>query len=608
MYRTHTCGELREEHIGQTVTLAGWVQTIRDLGDNLLFIDLRDRYGITQIVFNPIPVKGRSEYIVGDITYIDVELDHRFLDKIRSFGRESVIQITGKVRERLNKNKSIDTGDIEIIWEEPEYLTILNASKTPPFTIEDETDGGEELRMKYRYLDLRRKPVKNNILLRHKLAQEVRKYLAGEGFLEIETPFLIKSTPEGARDFVVPSRTHSGEFYALPQSPQTFKQILMMSGYDRYFQIVKCFRDEDFRADRQPEFTQVDCEMSFIHQQDIIDVFTGFVRHIFKEVREVDLGEIPVLTYADAMKRFGSDKPDMRFGMEIQYLTNLALGTEFPPFKEAVDTKGAIAGIRVEKGAAYTRKQIDALTEFVKEPNRGMKGLIYVKWNDDDTVSSSVNKFFSESVMKGWFGHFGATRGDMLLITTGATKKVQKALGDLRLEIGSQLGLRDKNKFAALWVVDFPMFSFDEESQSWTFEHHPFTSPKPEHIEKIFTHPGEVLANAYDFVINGSECCSGSIRIHDRDIQEKIFKAIGLTEAEAQEKFGFLLGALEYGAPPHGGCAFGFDRLCAIMAGTESIRDVIAFPKNNSGKDLMLDAPAPIGDKQLNELHLALKN
>jgi aspartyl-tRNA synthetase len=583
MYRTHTCGELRETNINQTVTLSGWVQYNRDFG-GMTFIDLRDRFGITQLVFG-------------------MDLDKALCEKARTLGREFVVQAKGNVSERSNKNKNIPTGDIEVIVSE---LNILNASKTPPFTIEDDTDGGEELRMKYRYLDLRRKPVRNNILLRHKLAQEVRRYLSREGFIEIETPFLIKSTPEGARDFVVPSRVHSGEFYALPQSPQTFKQILMMSGYDRYFQIVKCFRDEDFRADRQPEFTQVDCEMSFIHQQDIIDVFTGFVRHIFKEVREVEIGEIPTLTYADAMKRYGSDKPDMRFGMEIQYLTNLALGSEFPPFKEAIDNHGAIAGILVANGASYTRKQIDALTDFVKEPNRGMKGLIYVKWNEDGTIASSVSKFFSETQLKGWFGHCGGKHGDMLLITTGPTKKVQKALGDLRLELGNQLGLRDKNKFAALWVIDFPMFSFDEENNSWTFEHHPFTSPKPEHLDKIFTHPGEVLANAYDFVINGSECCSGSIRIHDREIQEKIFKAIGLTAEEAREKFGFLLGALEYGAPPHGGCAFGFDRLCALMAGTDSIRDVIAFPKNNAGKDLMLDAPAPIGDKQLHELHLKL--
>jgi len=581
MYRTHTCGELRPEHVNQTVTLSGWVQYNRDFG-GMTFIDLRDRYGITQLVFG-------------------MDIDPALCEKARALGREFVIQITGKVSERSNKNKNLPTGDIEIIVKE---LNILNASKTPPFTIEDESDGGEELRMKYRYLDLRRKPMKDNILLRHKLAQEVRRYLTGKGFLEIETPFLIKSTPEGARDFVVPSRTHPADFYALPQSPQTFKQILMIAGYDKYFQIVKCFRDEDFRADRQPEFTQVDCEMSFIEQQDVLDIFTGFARHIFKEVRSVDLGEIPVLTHAEAMSRFGSDKPDMRFGMEIKYLESSVKETEFPPFRETVENKGSIAGICVENGAAFTRKQIDSFTEFVKEPNRGMKGLVYAKWNDDGTISSSVNKFFTEDQLKSWFAHFNGKQGDMLLIITGAPKKVQKALGDLRLEIGNTLGLRDKDKFAALWVVDFPMFAFDESSQTWTFEHHPFTSPKAEYIDRIFTDPGEVLANAYDFVINGSECCSGSIRIHDREIQAKIFKAIGLTDEEAKEKFGFLLGALEYGAPPHGGCAFGFDRLCALMAGTESIRDVIAFPKNNSGRDLMLDAPGPISERQWEDLHI----
>lgn len=585
MYRTHNCGELRMENIREEITLAGWVQYNRDFG-GMTFIDLRDRYGLTQLVFG-------------------MDIDAKLCEEARKLGREFVIQVRGRVSERSNKNKNIPTGDVEVIVDE---LTLLNSSKVPPFTIEDETDGGEELRMKYRYLDLRRKPVRNNMILRHKLAQEVRKYLTQQGFLEIETPFLIKSTPEGARDFIVPSRIHSGEFYALPQSPQTFKQILMMAGYDRYFQIVKCFRDEDFRADRQPEFTQVDCEMAFIHQQDVINIFTGFVKHIFKEVRNADLGDIPVLSYAEAMNRFGSDKPDMRFGMELQSMNDIVKDSDFAPFRDAVTQNGLVAGFCVNNGAAFTRKQIDAFTEFVKEPQRGMKGLIYVKWNEDGTIASSVNKFFTEDQLKGWFSHFNGKQGDMLLISTGETRKVQKALGDLRLEISGQQGLRDKDKFAALWVVDFPMFSFDEDNQSWTFEHHPFTSPKPEHMDKIFSNPGEVLANAYDFVLNGSECCSGSIRIHDRGIQEQIFKAIGLTEEEALEKFGFLLGALEYGAPPHGGCAFGFDRLCAIMAGTDSIRDVIAFPKNNSGRDLMLDAPSTVPGKQLNELHISLKS
>jgi aspartyl-tRNA synthetase len=584
MYRTNTCGELRLEDAGKTVTLSGWVQYNRNFG-GLTFIDLRDRYGITQLVF-------------------DMDTDKALCEKARTMGREFVIQASGKVAERSNKNPNIPTGEIEIHVSE---LNLLNASKTPPFTIEDDTDGGEELRMKYRYLDLRRRPVKDRIILRHKLAQEVRRYLSGQGFLEIETPFLIKSTPEGARDFVVPSRIHEGDFYALPQSPQTFKQILMMSGYDRYFQIVKCFRDEDFRADRQPEFTQVDCEMAFIHQQDIIDVFTGFVRHIFREVREVELGDIPVMTYNEAMSRYGSDKPDLRFDMQIRYLDELVKGNEFAPFREALDNKGNVAVIKAENCAAFTRKQLDALTDFVKEPQRGLKGLIWARWNEDGSIKSSADKFFSEEELKSWMAHCGAKKGDLLLIGAGTTKKLRKAMGDLRLELAGQLGLKDKNKFAPLWVVDFPMFSYDEESGSWTFEHHPFTSPKAEHMHLIHSDPGAVLANAYDFVLNGSECCSGSIRIHDSEIQAGIFKAIGLSPEEAQEKFGFLLGALEYGAPPHGGCAFGFDRLCAIMSGTESIRDVIAFPKNNAGRDLMLDAPSPISEKQLKELHLNIR-
>jgi aspartyl-tRNA synthetase len=428
--------------------------------------------------------------------------------------------------------------------------------------------------------------------------------LTGQGFLEIDTPFLIKSTPEGARDFVVPSRAHQGSFYALPQSPQTFKQILMMAGYDRYFQIVKCFRDEDFRADRQPEFTQVDCEMAFIHQQDIIDTFTLYARHVFKEVRHVELGDIPVLTYTDIMRRFGTDKPDMRFGMEFVYFNEQVQASSFPPFSEALSGKGSVIGIKADGAANYTRKQIDALTDFVKEPHRGMKGLVWIKWNEDGTIGSSINKFFSEEEIKALLARANARQGDLLLILAGDTRKTQKALGDLRLELGGQLGLRDTNKFAALWVVDFPMFAYDENSGTWTFEHHPFTSPKAEHMHLIHSDPGSVLANAYDFVVNGWECCSGSIRIHDREIQESIFKALGMSTEEAWEKFGFLLGALEYGAPPHGGCAFGFDRLAALMAGSDSIREVIPFPKNNAGRDLMLDAPSPISHLQMKELGL----
>lgn len=581
MYRTHTCGELRASDEGKTITLSGWVRHHRDFGA-ITFIDLTDRYGTTQLVFSK-------------------EINESLWEKASALDREYVIQVEGKVAIRSNKNANNPTGDVEVI---AETLTVLNPSKLPPFTIEDETDGGEELRMKYRYLDLRRKPVMHNILLRHKLLQATRNYLSGQGFLEIETPFLIKSTPEGARDFVVPSRIHQGQFYALPQSPQTFKQILMMSGYDRYFQIVKCFRDEDFRADRQPEFTQVDCEMAFIHQQDIIDTFSGFVRHIFKEVREVEIGEIPTITYAEAITKYGSDKPDLRFGMEIVYLNEEVKNCTFPPYTDAINNGGSVALICAKGCAAYSRKQLDELTEFVKEPHRGMKGMGFVKFNEDGTIKSSAEKFFTEEETKVWLNKAGAEKGDLLLVVAGPTKKVQKSLGDLRLEMANRLGLKDKNKFSALWVVDFPMFSFDEEKNIWTFEHHPFTSPKAEHMHLLESDRGAVLANAYDFVLNGSECCSGSIRIHDRDVQESIFRSLGMTKEEAHDKFGFLLGALEYGAPPHGGCAFGFDRLVAIMCGTESIRDVIAFPKNNAGRDLMLDAPSEIPAAQRKELGL----
>ncbi len=581
MYRSHTCGELRIEHAGMETTLAGWVQYNRDFGA-MTFIDLRDRFGITQLVFN-------------------TENDAALFQRAKELGREYVIQVKGKVAERYNKNKEIPTGDIEIIVSE---LTILNTSEIPPFTIEDNTDGGEELRMKYRYLDLRRKPLRNNILLRHRVMQETRRYLDTTGFLEIETPFLIKSTPEGARDFVVPSSMHPGEFYALPQSPQLFKQILMIGGYDRYFQIVRCFRDEDLRADRQPEFTQIDCEMSFNDQQDVIDVFTGMAKHIFKEVRGIDLGDIPTMSYDDAMSKYGSDKPDIRFGMEIQYLDSLLQNAEFAPFKDALASKGNVAGIVAAGCAAYTRKQLDAFTDFVKEAHRGLSGLIWVKWAADGTITSSVNKFFDEAATKTWLEHCGAVAGDLLLIGAGATNKIQKSLGDLRLKIAEELGLRDKNKFAALWVIDFPMFEWNEDKKLWSFMHHPFTSPREEDLDKMESDQGNVKAYAYDFVINGSECGGGSIRIHDPKIQAKVFSALGLSDEEAKDKFGFLLEALKFGAPPHGGIAFGLDRLCAILSATDSIRDVMAFPKNNAGRDLMLDAPAPIADSQRKELGL----
>jgi aspartyl-tRNA synthetase len=581
MYRTHNCGELRTEHNGMEVTLSGWVQYNRDFG-GMTFIDLRDRYGLTQLVFN-------------------TETNEALCKEAHELGREYVIHVTGKVAERYNKNPNIPTGDIEIIVEK---LQILNKSEIPPFTIEDETDGGEEQRMKYRYLDLRRKPLKNNILLRHRMLQETRKYMDSKGFLEIETPFLIKSTPEGARDFVVPSRMHQGEFYALPQSPQLFKQILMIGGYDRYFQVVKCFRDEDLRADRQPEFTQLDCEMSFIHQEDIIDTFSGMARHLFKEVRGIDLGEMPIMPYDEAMQKYGSDKPDIRFGMEIRELMENGEWRmeNFPPFQNAIDSGGIIAGIVAPGCAGYTRKQIDALTDFVKEPHRGLSGLIWVKWAEDNTITSSVSKFFDENVLKTWLEKWGAKAGDLLLMGAGPKNKIQKSLGDLRLELGNQLGLRDKNKFAALWVVDFPMFEWNEEQKFWSFMHHPFTSPREEDLAKMENDKGNVKAYAYDFVINGNEVGGGSIRIHDRDIQAQVFKALGMSDEEAKDKFGFLLEALQYGAPPHGGIAFGFDRLCAVMAGTDSIRDVMAFPKNNAGRDLMLDAPGEIGEAQRKEL------
>ena len=577
MLRTNTCGELTRNDLGKEVTLCGWVQKSRDLGGTT-FIDVRDRYGITQLVFN-------------DETAASVK------DKARTLGREFVIQVSGKVIERSNKNLKIPTGEIEIAATK---LEILNQSKIPPFLIEDETDGGEELRAKYRYLDLRRNPVRNNLILRHKMAQEVRKYLDGLNFLEVETPVLIKSTPEGARDFVVPSRMNAGEFYALPQSPQTFKQLLMVSGFDRYFQIVKCFRDEDLRADRQPEFTQIDCEMAFITQEDILNIFEGLIRTLFKNVKGIDLIEVPRMTYADAMRLYGSDKPDTRFGMQFVELTNLVKGKNFPVFEQAE----LVVGINAKNCAAYTRKQLDELTDYIKRPQIGATGLIYLRYNADGTLKSSVDKFYNEEDLKNWAATFNAEPGDLMLLLAGKKEKVRKQLNELRLEMGSRLGLRDKNTFSPLWVLDFPLLEWDEETERYHAMHHPFTSPKPEDIALLETNPGEVRANAYDMVINGTEIGGGSIRIHDRTLQALMFKHLGFSKEEAQKQFGFLMDAFEFGAPPHGGIAFGFDRLCSIFAGLDSIRDVIAFPKNNSGRDVMIDSPSTIDEKQLNELKI----
>ncbi len=588
MHRTHTCGQLNINHLNQNVTLSGWVQKSRDLGGTT-FIDMRDRYGITQLVINSDDEEGLRT-------------------KARELGREFVIKVTGQVVERSNKNPKISTGDIEI---RVFSLEILNQAKLPPFMIEDETDGGDELRMKYRYLDLRRNPVRNNLILRHKMAQEVRKYLDLQGFLEVETPVLIKSTPEGARDFVVPSRMNAGEFYALPQSPQTFKQLLMVSGFDRYFQIVKCFRDEDLRADRQPEFTQIDCEMAFIEQEDILNLFEGLTRHMFKSVKDLEFEDFPRMLYADAMRLYGSDKPDIRFEMQFVELKNSTLpeneapllwkgGAEagFPVF----DNAEMVVGINAKGCAHYTRKQLDELTDFVKRQQIGATGLIYMRHNDDGSLKSSVDKFFNENDLKAWSAAFDSQPGDLLLIMAGAKDKVRKQLNELRLEMGNRLGLRDKNKFAPLWVIDFPLLEWDEESERYHAMHHPFTSPKPEDIALLDTQPGEVRANAYDLVINGTEIGGGSIRIHDKTLQSLMFKHLGFSPEEAQKQFGFLLEAFEYGAPPHGGIAFGFDRLVSIFAGLDSIRDVIAFPKNNSGRDVMIDSPSTIDEKQMKEL------
>ncbi|MEO6524217.1 MAG: aspartate--tRNA ligase [Mucilaginibacter sp.] len=577
MLRTHTCGDLNISHLGQTVTLCGWVQKSRDLGGTT-FIDMRDRYGLTQLVFN-------------------AETSDAMREVSRELGREFVIKVTGKVVERSNKNAKIATGEIEIVVAE---IEILNAAKIPPFLIEDDTDGGEELRAKYRYLDLRRAPIRNNMILRHKMAQEVRKYLDGLNFIEVETPVLIKSTPEGARDFVVPSRMNPGEFYALPQSPQTFKQLLMVSGFDRYFQIVKCFRDEDLRADRQPEFTQIDCEMSFITQEDILNTFEGLARTLFKNVKGIDLIDFPRMQYADAMRLYGSDKPDVRFGMQFVEMNDLVKGKGFGVF----DNAELVVGINAKGAAEYTRKQLDELTEWLKRPQIGATGLIYLRHNADGSLKSSVDKFYSEDELKKWSAAFDTQPGDLVLVLAGQTDKVRKQMNELRLEMGTRLGLRDKNTFAPLWVLDFPLLEWDEETERYHAMHHPFTSPKPQDIAMLETNPGAVRADAYDMVINGIEVGGGSIRIHDRELQALMFKHLGFSPEEAQKQFGFLMDAFEFGAPPHGGLAFGFDRLCSIFAGLDSIRDVIAFPKNNSGRDVMIDSPSTIDDKQLNELKI----
>jgi aspartyl-tRNA synthetase len=580
MYRTHTCGELNITHKGTEVILSGWMQKSRDLG-GMTFVDLRDRYGITQLVFN-------------------MEIDNVLCEKARKLGREFVILVKGKVEERSNKNPRMATGDIEIFVRE---LNILNSSELPPFTIEDDTDGGEELRMKYRYLDLRRSPVRNNILLRHKVAREVRKHMDALGFVEIETPVLMKSTPEGARDFVVPSRLQPGTFYALPQSPQTFKQLLMVSGFDKYFQIVKCFRDEDLRADRQPEFTQIDCEMSFVEQNDILVTFEGLAKYLFRELKGVEFTEPFVrLNYNDAINFYGSDKPDLRFGMKILELTQVVKGKNFVVF----DSAEYIGAICAGGCSEYTRKQLDELTEFVRRPQIGAKGLVYVKYGADGILKSSVDKFYSQDNLSEWTEKINAKPGDLILILAGDKKKTLTALSELRLEMGTRSGLRKSDKFVPLWVVDFPLLEWDEETKRFYAMHHPFTSPKPEDIHLLETDPGKVKANAYDLVINGVEIGGGSIRIHDSSVQKLMFKVLGFTEEEADFQFGFLLNAFKYGAPPHGGIAFGFDRWVALFGGQDSIRDFIAFPKNNSGRDVMIETPAPISNLQLDELKISI--
>ena len=581
MYRTHTCGELRLAKVSQQVTLAGWAQKVRNLGART-FIDIRDRYGITQLVV--------EEHSSADVKEIAAQL-----------GREYVIQATGKVVERSSKNTKIPTGEIEVVLDN---LKILNAAQTPPFTIEDNSDGGDDLRMRYRFLDLRRNPLKNALILRHRIAQATRSYLDSKGFLEIETPYLIKSTPEGARDFVVPSRMNPGQFYALPQSPQTFKQLLMVSGYDRYFQIVRCFRDEDLRADRQPEFTQIDCEMSFVDRDDVLELFEGMAKYLFKNILDIDFTEpFPRMTWADAMARYGSDKPDIRFGMAFNDITLLAQGKGFGVF----DSAEYIGAICAEGCAGYTRKQLDGLTEFVKRPQIGAKGMVYVRCEADGSFKSSVDKFYTQDDLRAWAAKCNAKPGDLLLILSGARKQTLSALCELRLEMGNRLGLRDHKNFAPLWVIDFPLLEWDDKTQRFYAMHHPFTSPKLEDIDLFDTDPGKVRANAYDFVVNGVEVGGGSLRIFDSNLQRKMFEVLGFTDESAEKQFGFLMNAFKYGAPPHGGIAFGFDRLCALFGGADSIRDFIAFPKNNAGRDMMIDSPSEISDEQLKELAIAVK-
>ncbi len=582
MYRTHTCGELNASHISQQVTLAGWVQKTRDKGF-VIWVDLRDRYGITQLIFD---AERTPKNIV---------------EQAKELGREFVIQVTGTVIERESKNPNIPTGEIEILVTQ---LNLLNQALTPPFTLEDQTDGGDELRMKYRYLDIRRNPVRQNLIFRHKVSMDVRNYLSAQGFIDVETPYLIKSTPEGARDFVVPSRMNQGQFYALPQSPQTFKQLLMVGGMDKYFQIVKCFRDEDLRADRQPEFTQIDCEMAFVEQEDILNTFEGLTKHLLKQIKGVEVEKFPRMTYDQAMQKYGNDKPDIRFGMEFGELNEVSQHKDFKVFNDAE----LVVAIAVPGGANYTRKEIDALIDWVKRPQVGALGMVYVKYNEDGTFKSSVDKFYNEEDFIKWAGITGAQPGDLMCVLSGETNKVRAQLSALRMELANRLGLRKPNEFAPLWVIDFPLLEWDEDTQRYHAMHHPFTSPKPGQMELLETNPAAVKANAYDLVLNGNEIGGGSIRIHDRNIQEKMFHYLGFSPQEAQNQFGFLMEAFQYGAPPHGGIAFGLDRLVSILGGQETIRDFIAFPKNNSGRDVMIDAPAAIDTAQLNELNLKLKD